>query len=111
MKVGEVWAIDFPYEDDPTQSKVRPCIILDINDDECTLEVLTIKVTTHDSRDDYDVPIFKWKEANLPEPSFARVSKTNIFRQNDFLKKYGELHVVDFKNIVSKFIEYTQTSD
>ena len=76
MQVGEVWTVDFPYEDDPTKSKERPCVILNVE----KLEVLSIKVTSYGQRDEYDVPIFKWKEANLLEPSYARTSKT-IYRK------------------------------
>lgn len=74
MKIGEVWAVDFPFEEDNTQSKVRSCIIMDVD----TLEVLSIKVTKHEPRDEYDIPILKWQEAQLPEPSYARVSKTMV---------------------------------
>lgn len=106
MKTGEVWKVDFPFEDDPTQSKIRPCVILDVDDD--TLEVLSIKVTTHEPRDEYDVPIFKWSEANLIEPSFARVSKVELLKKEAFIKKLGELDIIDFKNIVNKFKEYNR---
>lgn len=82
MNVGEVWAVDFPFEEDNTQSKIRPCIIMDID----TLEVLSIKVSTHEARDEYDIPIFKWKEANLLKPSYARVAKTMIFFKRSFYK-------------------------
>lgn len=102
MKIGEVWAVDFPFEEDSTQSKIRPCVILDVD----TLEVLSIKVTTHYPRDEYDVPIFKWREANLPEPSYARVSKTMILTQESFIKKYGDINKTDFKNIEKLFIRF-----
>ena len=102
MKVGEVWAVDFPFEEDSAQSKIRPCIIMDLD----TLEVLTIKVTKHESRDEYDIPIFKWQAANLPEPSYARVAKTMAFSKDSFIKKYGDLCSTDFRNISKAFIEY-----
>lgn len=104
MNEGEVWAVDFPFEDDPLQSKIRPCIILDVD----TLVVLSIKVTSHVARDEFDVPIFKWAFANLVEPSFARVSKVLALPKSSFIKKYGELDEQDFKNITHKFMEYSK---
>lgn len=104
MNVGEVWGVDFPFEDDPTQSKVRPCIILDVE----TLEVLSVKVTRHEPRDEFDIPIFKWQEANLLEPSYARVSKTLLIPKNSFTKKYGMLNEIDLRNIINAFIKYHQ---
>lgn len=104
MNVQEVWTVEFPFEDNPTQSKIRPCIIIDID----TLEVLSIKVTTHESRDEYDIPIFKWKEANLIEPSYARVSKSMSIPKESFIKKCGMIADVDFKNISKAFIKYNK---
>lgn len=102
MNVGEVWIVDFPFEDDPLQSKRRPCIILDVD----TLEVLSIKVTTHAQRDVYDVPIFKWREANLLEPSYARVAKIILLPKDSFMRKCGDLDNKDFNNIMKTFIKY-----
>jgi hypothetical protein len=102
MNVGEVWEVDFPFEDDPTQLKRRPCIIMNVD----ILEALSIKVTHHDSRDDYDIPIFKWKEANLLEPSYARVSKIVVFPKESFIRKFGRIHETDFRNISKAFDEY-----
>lgn len=104
MKTGEVWQVNFPYEDDINKSKPRPAIILDIDDE--MLEVLSIKVTTHKPRDEYDIPIFKWKETNLPEPSYARVSKVQLLKKESFIRKFGELDILDFKNIVQAFKKY-----
>jgi hypothetical protein len=102
MNVGEVWSVDFPYEDDPTKSKIRPCIIIDVDN----LEVLSLKVTRHEARDEYDIPIFKWREANLLEPSFARVSKYLTLPKESFIKKYGDLNTMDFDNITRAYMRY-----
>ena len=102
MDVGEVWEVNFPFDDDDSQSKRRPCVIMDID----TLEVLSLKVTTHEPRDEYDIPIFKWRDANLLEPSFARVSKVAFIKKNDFLMKNGELELSDFSNITKAFKRY-----
>jgi mRNA-degrading endonuclease toxin of MazEF toxin-antitoxin module len=102
MNVGEVWEVDFPFEDDPNQSKRRPCLIMNVD----VIEALSIKVTTHESRDDYDIPIFKWKDANLLEPSYARVSKIMVFPKSAFIRKFGEINNSDFKNILKAFEEY-----
>jgi len=102
MNVGEVWYIDFPFEDDPNQSKKRPCIVIDVD----TLEVLSIKVTTREARDEYDIPIFKWRDANLLEPSYARVSKSMMIPKSSFEERWGMIAKTDFKNIEKAFIKY-----
>jgi hypothetical protein len=94
--------VDFPFEDDPTKSKRRPCIIMSVD----ILEVLSIKVTKHEPREDYDIPIYKWKDANLLEPSYARVSKIMTFPKKAFIRKFGKIHPTDLENISKAFIEY-----
>ncbi|MDD4666096.1 MAG: type II toxin-antitoxin system PemK/MazF family toxin [Clostridia bacterium] len=103
MNIGEVWTVDFPFEDDATQSKIRPCLIMDVQD---KVYVLSIKITRHKARDEYDIPIFKWEEANLLEPSFARVSKVMLFLKDCFIKKCGKLNDTDFNNIKRAFVKY-----
>jgi hypothetical protein len=46
------------------------------------------------------------REANLLEPSFARVSKIMTFPKEVFIRKFGEIHPTDFENISKAFIEY-----
>jgi hypothetical protein len=104
MDIGEIWWVEFPYEEEgSTESSIRPCIIMNVDEN---LEVLSIKVTKHRPRDDYDIPIFKWQEANLKLPSYARVSKSLIFKQDSFLKKIGDMNGADFKNIINAFIRF-----
>ena len=102
MDIGEIWGVDFPFDDDSSQSKIRPCLILDVE----TLEVLSLKVTTHVARDEYDIPIFKWRDANLPKPSFARTSKAVSLPKKSFLKKYGKIDDMDFGNIIEAYMKF-----
>lgn len=46
MNVGEVWFVNFPFEEDSTKYLPRPAIILDID----TILVLAVKVTKHEPR-------------------------------------------------------------
>jgi hypothetical protein len=54
-------------------------------------EVLSIKVTTHKPRNEYDIPIHYWKYANLRQPSFARVSQSIIIPKTSFLAFFGNI--------------------
>lgn len=107
MTEWEIWFANFPFEEDNTIVKPRPVIVLDIE----TLEVLSVKVTSHDIRnsDRFDVPIKKWKEACLKRPSIARVSKTMFLDRDKFIYPIGVLHDDDKKEIYDKYIEYVQS--
>jgi mRNA-degrading endonuclease toxin of MazEF toxin-antitoxin module len=101
---GEVWFVEFPLEEDNTQTINRPVIVLDEN----TLGVLSVKITKHEPRkeDSYDVPILYWKEANLRLASTARVSKVTILPSDSFIFKIGELHQDDLDRIEQMYEKY-----
>lgn len=42
---GDVWLVNFPLEEDPTQFLPRPVVVINVE----TLEVLSVKVTKTDS--------------------------------------------------------------
>ncbi|MFA9465601.1 MAG: type II toxin-antitoxin system PemK/MazF family toxin [Velocimicrobium sp.] len=99
----DLWFADFPFEDS-NQSKDRPVIVLNVD----PLEVLSVKITTHNVRDmdTYDTPITKWREAGLKQESIARISKTTNLTQDKFRRKIGVLHNDDTMEIMKKYVEF-----
>ena len=97
----DLWFAEFPYEDG-MGSKDRPVIVLNVE----PLQVLSIKVTSKGIRDEFDVPIIKWREAGLKSESVARVSKAVYLLQGDFRRKIGSIHNDDRQVIMNKYIEY-----
>lgn len=104
MRVWEIWFAEFPYEEDATIIKNRPVIILNVE----PLEVLSVKVTSHNVRDKdkYDIPIQFWSEAGLNKPSIARISKTMFLDKQNFIHKIGTLQDDDKVSILTKYTEY-----
>ncbi|NRU52568.1 type II toxin-antitoxin system PemK/MazF family toxin [Clostridium beijerinckii] len=115
----EVWYVNFPFEENPNIKKRRPVVVLGKTEDKVTvagLEVdayLSVKITSHTERkeDEYDTIIVKWKEANLKKESVARVSKTIILPKSQFIDKVGIADDEDFENILTKYIELTESFD
>lgn len=103
MKQWEIWYADFPFED-KAHSKDRPVIIINVE----PLALLSVKVTSHNARDydEYDTPIVHWQEANLREPSVARISKTIQLDKDKFRRKIGELHPNDISTIAGRYMDY-----
>ena len=101
---GDVWFVHFPLEADPSQFLPRPVIVLD----EENLQVLAVKVTKTEPRDNdiYDTPIVYWQHANLRFKSTARVSKTLYIPKSLFKFKIGELHPDDFSTILMVFEKF-----
>ena len=99
---GEVWFVEFPFDDDPTKFSNRPVVVLDTDN----LNVLSVKVTKHDAReeDDYDTPVIYWKEAKLHFASTARISKVINLNRNNFIHKIGDLDKKDLDKIADAYI-------
>lgn len=106
ISAGELWFVQFPLEEDPSQFLLRPVIVLN----EETLQVLSVKVTKSAPRenDPYDIPILHWEFANLRFQSTARVSKTLYLPKTYFKRKIGDLHREDFINILDMFKKYIE---
>ena len=106
---GEVWFVEFPLEEDNSQTINIPVIVLDEN----TLGVLSVKITKHSPRkeDPYDTPIIYWQEANLRLASTARVSKVFLLSQDSFIFKIGDLHQDDLERIEEMYKKYLEENN
>lgn len=106
---GEVWFVEFPLEEDNSQTINRPVVVLDEN----TLGVLSVKITKHLPRkeDPYDTPIIYWQEANLRLASTARVSKVFLLSQDSFIFKIGNLHQDDLERVEEMYQKYLEENN
>ena len=106
---GEVWFVEFPLEEDNSQTINRTVIVLDEN----TLGVLSVKITKHSPRkeDPYDTPIIYWQEANLRLASTARVSKVFLLSQDSFIFKIGDLHQDDLDRVEGMYQKYLEENN
>lgn len=70
FRVGEAVSVEFPFTDMQGRKR-RPGVVLavDAND------ILLARVTTHEPRDMFDVPLLGWAAVGLPRPSTVRLLK------------------------------------
>lgn len=101
---GEVWYVNFPLEEDITKTIIRPVVVID----EHGYKVLSVKVTKHEPRknDNYDTPIVYWQQAKLRLKSTARVAKTLLLDKSMFIRKIGDLHPDDLREIQNKLMQW-----
>ena len=106
MNKGEVWFVEFPLEEDNSQTINRPVVVLDEN----TLGVLSVKITKHLPRqeDPYDTPIIYWQEANLRLSSTARVSKVILLDSDSLIFNIGDMHPDDLERIEDMYNKYLE---
>lgn len=89
----EIWYAKVKFEDDPTQVKSRPVLV--ISPEKCY--ILSLKITGTAPRGGYsgEYALLKWKEAGLNKQSTVRASKRLRLVSTDFIHKIGRLHPVD----------------
>ena len=94
----ELWWADVAFEDDPTQSKVRPVLVVAPD----VAYILSLYVTTKDARKhvEGDYEIRYWSESGLPTPSTIRTAKKLRLVATDFSKKIGRLHHADARAVM-----------
>ena len=98
----EIWLAKVKFEDNPTQVKPRPVLVIDSK----RCYIISIKITSHPPRTEYDgeYSIVKWSEAGLNKASTIRCSKRLKLFNSDFVHKLGWLHPIDIISI-QKIIE------
>ncbi|MEL7658597.1 MAG: hypothetical protein AAGU75_22120, partial [Bacillota bacterium] len=77
--IREIYRVRIFFEDDPTQFKTRPILIIDVDSDS---ELFTITEITSSMpknpptyHDRYKEPIINWRRSGLNEPSYVKTHK------------------------------------
>lgn len=73
---GEVWKLEFAFEDDPTLSKRRPVVVAVV--EERAGRAVVVKVAGHGPRKEFsgEMRLADWQGAGLSKPSTVRCSKS-----------------------------------
>lgn len=93
-----VWIAVVYFEDDPTEFKERPVIVLDDHISLC----FSLKVTSKEKNDKYHVKLKQWMAAGLPKPSWVDISKIIKIRDENFRKEIGMLDIEDIYEIMKR---------
>lgn len=93
----DIWYANVYFEEDHTQNKSRPVVIISLEPFYC----ISLKITSHSRRDDFDgeYEIIEWACAGLNRPSVIRAGQKYKLAPNDFLFPIGRLHPTDIKNL------------
>lgn len=91
-----VWWARVSFEDDPTESKVRPVVIIDGRAFVCT----ALKVTSQKRNDRFHVELIQWRKAGLGKPSWVEIGKTVKLSEDSFGDMIGTLDNEDILRIV-----------
>ncbi len=91
-KPWEIWWAYVVFEDDESQGKERPVLVLEDN----TVYVLSLMITSHAGRDVYgEHEIVKWQSTGLSKPSTIRITRRLELSEDDLIRKIGDLQAID----------------
>lgn len=62
MGETQVWSAWVGYEDQPSEGKYRPVLVIDVNDRQATR---THPFTSDNATDEYDIEVFDWHDIPL----------------------------------------------
>lgn len=97
-----VWRAVVYFEDDPTQFKERPVVILD----DRVLLCVSLKVTSKEKNDRFHVRLKQWRAAGLTKPSWVDISKVLEIKEQDFTDEIGKLDIEDIMAIIRGLSNY-----
>ena len=106
-KPQEIWYANYPYEDNLSVQEDRPVLVL--SSDKDNVLFMSMKITKNldryskkisgDNRNNYDIPLWNWREEGLKYPSVARVDKIMTIPKEQFRRKIGDISRSDWRNI------------
>lgn len=97
MNKWDIWYANVYFEDDCSQNKNRPVVIISVEPFCC----ISLKITSHSRRNNCngEYEIIEWSCAGLNRPSVIRASQKYELAPSDFLHPIGRLHPTDIKNL------------
>ena len=109
--LGEIYWLKIGYQDNPSELKTSPVIIVNIDDDELLILVAATSIPPHDPPkyfDRYKIPILNWRRAGLPKPTWAqglrlltltKAEMQSAVKKEDYI---GCMDEVDFNNLINQ---------
>src|SRR5699024_7810158 len=86
MEKGEVWL----YEDMDV-NKIRPCVVIGNRLHAKDTDVVIAKITSHPSRNEFDIPLKYWKEYGIRDESTVRCSKLFTIKSENLKYRVGKI--------------------
>ncbi|MFL7944494.1 type II toxin-antitoxin system PemK/MazF family toxin [Priestia megaterium] len=105
--LGEIYWVESVYTDNPEESKVRPAVIVAESEENVYVLVTTTTKGPHTPRkyhDKYKHPILNWRQAKLPDASWARCEVLVELPKEALTNYIGKMHEFDYRRLID-FLE------
>jgi mRNA-degrading endonuclease toxin of MazEF toxin-antitoxin module len=98
VKKGEIYLVAVRFSD-RIDAKIRPVLI--VFEEETEQDVIGAFLTSQRVRNQYDLPIKKWRESGLEKPSVIRTSKLGTYHRSLLIQKIGVLNAPELNDALS----------
>ena len=101
MQLGDIYIVPFPFENEKI-IKVRPAVVVEINEDKCTLAKITTKERAYDNS---SVTLASWQDAGLDKQSYVRCDKAAEFDLKNIPDGYkiGQMQKSDLDKVITTY--------
>ncbi|WAH36347.1 type II toxin-antitoxin system PemK/MazF family toxin [Alicyclobacillus dauci] len=105
-KVGDIYSIRVEFEEDPQQAKIRPVVILYIDDNEKPVVAFVHPITSKAPQDppkyhdNFKVEIRHWREAGLRKPSWVKSNRVIQIDVKAFITYIGHMNDTDLLRLL-----------
>jgi mRNA interferase MazF len=105
--IGDIYSVEIYFEDNPSQSKLRPVLIIDIEDNVYLFAEITSVAPNNPPAyyDQFKIPINSWQQAGLLKPSFVKAHKLHKAEEDKFIIYRGKIEYPECTNILKKIIQ------
>ncbi|WP_124099895.1 type II toxin-antitoxin system PemK/MazF family toxin [Ruminococcus sp. Marseille-P6503] len=105
MEIGDIYLVNFHYEENTGMAKLRPAVCILVNSD--NNEFAGLKVTSKErTYDRYSIRLAESQAAGLNFQSFVRCNKIEFFKQSEVIAKLGNLTDRDLRSVIIGFNNY-----
>jgi hypothetical protein len=101
FKAWEIWLARVVFEEIP-ESKTRPVLIIPVEGS----GLVQVKLTGTPPRDQFEHRIICWRKAGLSKETTIRTSKLSEIKDEDLIRKIGDLSAPDIMRFIEKFMGF-----
>lgn len=92
---GEIVLLNLPFSDNLNIKKRPALILIDTGDD----DIIAARITTQQTKSQYDIYVNAWKDSGLLQESFVRLNKIATLEKKLIQKKLGKLQSEDLEKV------------
>ena len=100
-----MWSAEFPFDESPKNSKIRPVLVLKVDKENERVSVLSMKITSAQPRDKYDFILMDWKDIPIDHESTIRPAHVKYLPLDNFVEYLGRVSEQDWDKATDMFVQ------